>query len=85
MGEKERKARKQAHPEPEKILGREKTLDPFSQAIREKKESLYDRVKLSVRQMDVIIWIVSGLLFAVIVLIALEAAGIFRLSSLFPN
>ena len=86
MDEKELKAREQALLEREKILdAREKALDPFSQAIKEKKEGWYDKVKLTVHQMDVIIWIVSGLLAAVIVLIALEAAGIFRLSSLFPK
>ena len=36
-------------------------------------------MKLTVRQMDVIIWIAGGLLAVVIVLIALEAAGIYKL------
>ena len=36
-------------------------------------------MKLTVRQMDVIIWIVYALLAAVIVLIVLEATGVYKL------
>ena len=78
--EKELDARERALREREQALEkREKELGPFSQAIKVKKEEWYDKVKLSVRQMDVIIWIVCGLLAAVILLIVLEAAGIFKL------
>ena len=78
--EKELEARERALREREQALEkREKELSPFSQAVKIKKEEWYDKVKLSVRQMDVIIWIIYGLLAAVIVLIILEAAGIFKL------
>ena len=58
---------------------RELKLSPFSQAVQNKKEEWYDKVKLSVRQLDVVIWVVSGLLVVVAVLIILEATGIFKL------
>ena len=78
--EKELEARERALREREQALEkRERELSPFSQAIQIKKEEWYDKVKLTVRQMDVIIWIVYGLLAVVIVLIVLEAAGIFKL------
>ena len=78
--EQELEAREQALREREQALEkREKELSPFSQAVKIKKEEWYDKVKLSVRQMDVIIWIIYGLLAAVIVLIVLEAAGIYKL------
>ena len=78
--EKELAAREQALREREQALEkRERELSPFSQAIKIKKEEWYDKVKLTVRQMDVIIWIVSGLLAVVVLLIVLEAAGIFTL------
>ena len=78
--EKELAAREQALREREQALEkRERELSPFSQAVKIKKEEWYDKVKLTVRQMDVIIWIVSGLLAIVVILIILEAAGIFKL------
>lgn len=78
--EKELAAREQALREREQALEkRERELSPFSQAVKIKKEEWYDKVKLTVRQMDVIIWIVSGLLAVVVILIILEAAGIFKL------
>ncbi|MBR4334110.1 MAG: hypothetical protein IKP72_15660 [Clostridia bacterium] len=78
--EKELEARERALREREQALEkRERELGPFSQALKIKKEEWYDKVKLTVRQMDVIIWIAGGLLAVVIVLIALEAAGIFKL------
>ena len=57
----------------------EKKLDAFSEAVKEKKEGLYDRVTLNEKQMTVIIRIVSVLLGLVVLLIILEAAGIFKL------
>ena len=78
--EKELEARERALREREQALEkRERELSPFSQAVKIKKEEWYDKVKLSVRQMDVIIWIIYGLLAVVILLIVLEAAGIFKL------
>ena len=58
---------------------KELQLGPFSQAVQNKKEEWYDKVKLSVKQLDVVIWIVSGLLVVVFILIILEATGIFKL------
>ena len=57
----------------------ERELGPFSSAVREKKEQWYSRVPLTERQLTVIIRVVYVLLAADAVLIALEAAGIFRL------
>ena len=62
-----------------KVEKREKELGFFSQAVKDKKESLYDHVHVSVKTMDKIIWVVSGLLVIVIILIILEATGIFKL------
>jgi len=80
--EKELAQREKALKEKEKALeAREKNLDAFSAAIQAKKESWYDKVHLSVRQLDVIIWIVSGLLALVALLIILEATGIFKITA----
>ncbi len=78
--ERELAAREKALREKEEELKqKEKALDPFSMAVKAKKESWYDKVRLTVKQMDVIIWIVSILLFLVVVLIILESAGIYKL------
>ena len=78
--EKELEEREKALEEREKKLEkREKELGFFSQAVKEKKESLYDHVHVSVKTMDIIIWIVSGLLAIVIILIILESTGVFKL------
>ncbi len=58
---------------------REKQLSSFSNAVREKKEEWYDHVKLSTRQLTIIIRVVYALLGLVAVLIVLEAVGIFKL------
>lgn len=80
MNEKELEAREKALLEKEAALEkREKALDPFSLAVKNKKEEWYDKINLSVHQMDIIIYIVSGLLAIVVLLIILEAAGIFKL------
>ena len=82
LKEKERElaAREKAIQEKEAELAKkEKALDPFSMAVKMKKESWYEKVKLSVKQMDIIIWIVSILLCIVVILIILEAAGIYKL------
>jgi len=78
--EKELAARERALEEREKAVERrEKALDPFSTAVKLKKEELYSKVKVSVRTINVIIWITGGLLAVVIFLIILEAAGKFKL------
>ena len=73
--EQELLAREKAVEEKEKEL----KLGPFSQAVQNKKEEWYDKIKLSVRQLDIVIWIVSGLLVVVLILIVLEATGVFKL------
>lgn len=78
--EKELEQREKALEEREKKLEkREKELGFFSQAVREKKESWYDHIRVSVKTMDKVIWIVSALLVIVFILIILEATGIFKL------
>ena len=78
--EKELEAREKALEAREKeVERREKALDPFSEAVRRKKEEWYDHVKLSTKQMTVIIRVVWVLLGIVFLLIVLEAAGIFKL------
>jgi len=52
---------------------------PLSQAVRRNIYSLYDKVPLSIRQLDLIIWVAIALLAAVIVLIGLEAAGVYSI------
>ncbi len=77
---KELDAREKALDEREKALEKkEKELSAFSSAVKEKKEEWYDKVKLSEKQLTVIIRILYVLLGLVGVLIILEAAGIFRL------
>ena len=78
--EKELEAREKALEAREKeIEKREKALDPFSEAVKQKKEQWYDHVKLSVKQLNVIIRIVWVLLGIVFLLIVLEATGVFKL------
>ena len=78
--EKELEQREKALAEREKQLEKkEKELGFFSQAIKDKKESWYDRINVSVKTMDRIIWIISALLAIVVILIVLEATGIFKL------
>ena len=62
-----------------KLEKREKELGFFSQAVKNKKESWYDHIHVSVKTMDKIIWVVSGLLVIVFILIILEATGVFKL------
>ena len=76
----ELKRREEALEAKEKELNkREKELGYFSQAVNDKKESLYDRIHVSVKTMDRIIWVVSFLLAIVVILIILEATGVFKL------
>ena len=58
---------------------REKELGFFSQAVKDKKESLYDRVNVSVKTMDKVIGVISLLLIIVVILIVLEATGVFKM------
>ena len=78
--EKDIEQREKALEEREKRLEkRERELGFFLQAVRDRKESWYDHIHVSLKTMDTIIWIVSGLLAVVIILIILEATGVFKL------
>ena len=44
-----------------------------------KKKALYDKVPMTVKQIDIILWISLGALAVVVVLILLEALGIFKI------
>ena len=80
MTEQELKKREKELLEKEKELEkREKTLSPFSMAVQMKKEQWYSKVKLSVKQLDVIIYITVGLLAIVFLLMILESVGLFKL------
>ena len=60
-------------------MKKEKKLSPFSQAVKARKEGLYDKVKVSLKTMDIIIWITAIALGVVILLMVLEATGIFKI------
>ncbi len=78
--EKELEQREKALEERErKLAKKERELGYFSQAVKDKKESWYDRINVSVKTMDKVIWVVSGLLVIVFILIILEATGVFKL------
>jgi len=78
--EKELEQREKALEEREKKLEkRERELGFFSQSIKNRKESWYDHIHVSVKTMDKIIWVISGLLVIVFILIILEATGVFKL------
>lgn len=52
---------------------------PFSQAVQQKKEMLYGQIPVSRKQIDIILWVAVAALAVVIILIALEAAGIYKI------
>mgnify|MGYP006967406553 CR=1 FL=1 len=80
MDERELAAREEALRKKEQELEeREKRLDPLSMAVKAKKEQWYSKVKLNVKQLDVIIWIVGGLLVIVFIMMILESLGLFKL------
>jgi len=58
---------------------REKELDGFSAAVDSRKKQLYDKIPVTKRQVDIVLWVACGALAIVVVLIILEAAGIFRI------
>lgn len=64
-------------PEDKKSDGLEN--QPFSQAVNSRKEELYDKVPLTVKQLDIIIAVAVAALAAVFILIVLEATGIFKI------
>lgn len=78
--EKELAAREAALEAREKeVERREKALDPFSTAVKLKKEQYYSKIRVSVKTMNIIIGVVSALLAIVVLLIILEATGVFKL------
>ena len=80
MNEQELKEKEQRLQEKEQELNRrEKELDGFSAAMDAKKKLLYGKLPITVKQVDIILWIAGGLLAVVVLLIILEAAGIFRI------
>ena len=80
MTEKELEKREKELLKREKALEkRERELDPISKAVQAKKEQWYSKVKLSVKQLDVIIWITGGLLVLVFIMMILESLGLFKL------
>lgn len=52
------------------------TMSPFSQALQARKEELYDKIHVSVRTMDVIVWVTAILLGITVIVIILDAAGV---------
>ena len=80
MNEQELKEKEQRLQEKEQELNRrEKELDGFSAAMDARKKQLYGKLPMTVKQMDIILWISCGLLAVVVLLIILEAAGIFKI------
>ncbi len=80
MNEQELKEKEQRLQEREQELNRrEKELDGFSAAMDAKKKLLYGKLPITVKQVDIILWIAGGLLAVVVLLIILEAAGIFKI------
>ena len=80
MNEQELKEKEQRLQEKEQELNRrEKELDGFSAAMDVKKKLLYGKLPITVKQVSIILWIAGGLLAVVVLLIILEAAGIFKI------
>ena len=80
MNEQELKEKEQRLQEREQELNRrEKELDGFSAAMDAKKKQLYGKLPITVKQVDIVLWIAGGLLAVVVLLIILEAAGIFKI------
>ena len=78
--EKELEQREKALEEREKKLEkRERELGFFSQAVKNKKESWYEHINVSVKTMDKVIGVITLLLIITVILIVLEATGVFRL------
>ena len=80
MKQEELEEKEQRLREKEQALNRrEKELDGFSAAMDAKKKQLYGKLPITIKQIDVILWIAGGLLAVVVLLIILEAAGIFKI------
>ena len=58
---------------------REKELDGFSAAMDARKKQLYGKLPVTLKQVDTVLWIACGALTVVVLLIILEAAGVFKI------
>ncbi len=63
----------------QQLKKREKELDGFSSAMDAQKKLLYGKIPITLKQVDAILWIACGALAVVVVLIILEANGIFKI------
>ena len=80
MNQQELQEKERLLEEKEQVLNqREKQLDAFSAAMDAKKKQLYGKLPVTIKQVDIILWISCGLLAVVFVLIILEATGIFKI------
>lgn len=58
---------------------REKKLDAFSAAMDARKKALYGKLPVTLKQVDTTLYLALGALGIVLVLIVLEALGIFKI------
>ncbi len=80
MNEQELKEKEQRLAQKEQELNRrEKELDGFSAAMDARKKQLYGKLPITLKQVDIILWIACGALAVVVLLIILEAAGAFKI------
>ena len=80
MDEQELKEKEQRLAQKEQELNRrEKELDGFSAAMDARKKQLYGKLPITLKQVDAILWIACGALAVVVLLIILEAAGVFKI------
>lgn len=80
MNERELKEKEQQLAQKEQELDRrEKELDGFSAAMDARKKQLYGKLPVTLKQVDTVLWIACGALAVVMLLIILEAAGVFKI------
>lgn len=80
MNERELKEKEQQLAQKEQELDRrEKELDGFSAAMDARKKQLYGKLPVTLKRVDTVLWIACGALAVVVLLIILEAAGVFKI------
>ena len=80
MNEQELLEREEALKQKEQELEkREKKLDAFSAAMDAKKKAIYGKLPMTLKQVNTILYLALGALGIVVVLILLEALGIFKI------
>ena len=80
MNERELKEKEQQLTQKEQELDRrEKELDGFSAAMDARKKQLYGKLPVTLKQVDTVLCIACGALAVVVLLIILEAAGVFKI------